>query len=334
VDIAARGLHEKLLRRLAAWRSSWPDEAFFGAVTGSFLDLGAGYGGAQPVAAVALAVGRRVVAVASPGTRLCLISGATAAAAVASASVEAGGATTCFEELGAGDGDGGGGDAGIAPSALHIALAAGETRLDDAAMVAAVAPQLYQGHPRAASAALLRAARGRGAPGPLAAACARFGPPRRAAAAAKPVVAEATGPRKMRVSQILLRHWRGEGAKPVDPVHRRPVSRTAEEAELQLLGVLDDLAADGCAGWSRACKAVSECQSSLKGGELAGDLGWLTQAKDAALAQAKGQPGEPKSAVKAAVPLPVLKAAFELEVGELSDLVPSDIGLHLLLRTA
>eukprot|EP00416_Gambierdiscus_australes_P012537 CAMPEP_0171125718 /NCGR_PEP_ID=MMETSP0766_2-20121228/111856_1 /TAXON_ID=439317 /ORGANISM="Gambierdiscus australes, Strain CAWD 149" /LENGTH=79 /DNA_ID=CAMNT_0011588715 /DNA_START=84 /DNA_END=323 /DNA_ORIENTATION=+ len=79
---------------------------------------------------------------------------------------------------------------------------------------------------------------------------------------------------------------------------------------------------------------MSECQSALKGGGLEGDLGWLDQAKDAALKKAKGEPGNPRSVVKAAVPAPVLKAAFELEVGELSDFVHSELGVHLLLRTA
>lgn len=99
-----------------------------------------------------------------------------------------------------------------------------------------------------------------------------------------------------------------------------------------MLGVLSELTANGCTGFSGACKAISECQSSLKGGELAGDLGWLDQAK--------GETKEPKgkavvgAAVKPQVPTPVLRAAFELEVGELSDLIASDIGVHLLLRTA
>merc|ERR1712046_357761 len=103
---------------------------------------------------------------------------------------------------------------------------------------------------------------------------------------------------KVRILQILIRYWKGTGAKPTDPVRRKPVSRTAEDAEIVLLGILDKLAADGCTTFTSACKSISECQSALKGGDLAGDLGWLERAKDSALKQAKEQPGNIKSVVK------------------------------------
>lgn len=134
-------------------------------------------------------------------------------------------------------------------------------------------------------------------------------------------------PDRVRVRQILLRHWRGAGAEPQDPVRRRPVRRTPEEAELELLGVLEGLAGGG-AGFSGACRAASECVSALKGGELSGDLGWLDRAKGVDAQRADGK------AVNLAVPPAVRKAAFELEVGEIGDLVPSELGYHLLLRTA
>jgi len=326
VDIAARGLHEKLIKRLAAFRCSWPDDALFGALTGALFDMAAGHGGTQPVAAVALVVGRRVAAVSAPGTSLCIVSGASADSAVPSASVVAGGATTCFEEL---DTDG---DPEV--STVCVALAAGDTQLDEGEVMLATAPHLYPCRPRAASVALLRAARKRGAEGQLAAACARLGLPREATAAARQQGKAEDALRKVRVSQILVRCWQGKGPQPVDPVRRRPVARTPEEAEAAVLDALEGLAGGGRAGFRGACKSISECQSALQGGGLEGDLGWLDLAKDAALRRAKGEPGNPKSVVKAAVPVPVLKAAFELDVGELSDLVHSEFGVHLLLRTA
>jgi len=323
VDIAARGLYEKLVRRLAASRSAWADEALFGAVSGALFDITAGCGGAQPVAAVALVVGRRVVAVAAPGTSLCVITGDAEDSALPSEAVVAGGATSCFEELRSDD---------DRPTALFIALAVGETQLDDGETVIIAAPHLYRDRPRAASAALLRAARERGAAGHLAAACARLGYPKR------PPKTEDASLRKVRVRQILIRHWKGSGAQPTNPVRRRPVSRSPEEAEVRLLGALERLLLaekdELGPSFSSTCKELSECQSALKGGELVGDLGWLDLPKDAAMQQAKGQPGIPKSVIKAVVPAPVIKASFELEVGELSDLVPSELGIHLLLRTA
>merc|ERR1712217_935601 len=90
----------------------------------------------------------------------------------------------------------------------------------------------------------------------------------------------AAAPNKVRVRHILLRHWRGVGAKPVDPIRRKPIDRSPDMAETQMLAVLDGLLAEGCAGFSTACKTLSECQSALKGGELIGDLGWLDRVND------------------------------------------------------
>jgi hypothetical protein len=101
-----------------------------------------------------------------------------------------------------------------------------------------------------------------------------------------------------------------------------------------MLQILSELTKDGCSGrpqytaFSNSCKTNSECESALKGGELAGDLGWLDRDKGKDTQQANAR------TVKSVIPAPVLKAAFELEVGQLSDLVSSDIGIHLLMRTA
>ncbi|CAE8615339.1 unnamed protein product, partial [Polarella glacialis] len=139
-------------------------------------------------------------------------------------------------------------------------------------------------------------------------------------------------PGRVRVRQILLRTWREGTPQPQDPVRRKPVKRSQEQAELQLLQVLADLGSlSGLSlakGFSAACKASSECPSSLQGGELSGDLGFLDKEKGVDTKRANGQ------MVKSAVPAAVLKAAFTLEVGELGDLVVSELGVHLLLRSA
>lgn len=125
------------------------------------------------------------------------------------------------------------------------------------------------------------------------------------------------------------------------PSRRKPVSRSLAEAEAELLSILQKLEPSACADASKlaiafasASRASSECQSALKGRELAGDLGWLDDAKEAALKQAKGALGGPKPAIKSVVPDAVLKVAFQLEIGELSDIISSELGAHLLLRAA
>ena len=55
--------------------------------------------------------------------------------------------------------------------------------------------------------------------------------------------------------------------------------------------------------FTQRCKAVSECSTCLKGGEMAGDIGWISR-------------GQLHPAVEA--------AAFALPVGHMSDIVESD----------
>jgi len=332
-DAAAVGLHERLIRRLAAFRGFWSDEALAAAVKSSLADVAASHGGVHPQVALALSVGSHVVSAAAPGTCLC-------AAAQISAAGSAKPLVTSPERLAEPE------TSLLASIRCHrladvseamcLALVTGDLQLDNEEMLAAAAPQLAVGRPRAASVAVLRDARQRGAVGQLAVACFRLGPTPNAAVGSNMVtrppakrLRTAEEPHgKIRVRQILLRHWRGSGAAPTDPVRRKPVQRTPEEAELQMLEVLEGLAKDGLCGFSNACKAVSECQSALKGGELAGDMGWLAKDKGVDVQQANGR------TVRPVIPTPVLKAAFELEVGQLGDLLHSDLGVHLLLRTA
>lgn len=234
----------------------------------------------------------------------------------------------------------------------------GDARPADARHLALAAsphiPFVAQGRPRAASIALLREGRrGCHSAGPLVAACARLGTRVEAESSAATATAgsgvggaagniassEVGGPAakrqrtqqaeehssQVRLRQVLLRH--ASSSQPKDPVRSRPVKRTLEEAEEQMLGILESLLADGCASFASMCKAVSECQSALKGGELAGDLGWLDRKND-------DKQRSKREALRVHVPANVLRAAFELAVGELGDIVTSELGVHLVQRTA
>lgn len=233
-----------------------------------------------------------------------------------------------------------------ATEALSVALTVGEMALTEADIQAAMGPHLPKRRPRAASVALLRAARRSGMDGSVAACCARLavGGEAEVPPAKRPKTTAAAGVGgsgvgvggassgtvagdQVRVRQILLRY--ATGAKAVDPVRKKQVSRPLEEAEAQMLEVLTAFEADGPSSFARVCREISECQCALKGGELAGDLGWLDRVKGASLQQDRA-----KSAVRPQVPPGVLKAAFELAVGEFHDLVTSDMGVHLLQRTA
>eukprot|EP00421_Protoceratium_reticulatum_P041313 CAMPEP_0168456562 /NCGR_PEP_ID=MMETSP0228-20121227/51358_1 /TAXON_ID=133427 /ORGANISM="Protoceratium reticulatum, Strain CCCM 535 (=CCMP 1889)" /LENGTH=527 /DNA_ID=CAMNT_0008471499 /DNA_START=47 /DNA_END=1626 /DNA_ORIENTATION=+ len=326
-EAAACGLHMKLLRRLGVFRGEWLDSTLQGALAGALDDLAADHGGCRPNASVVLSVGERVVTAATPGaqfqvaTRLCSPMPPSPAPAVSSSAALVEGravpqlALPALSEPTAvathalslvGD-----------PQELHVHLVTGSAPKAAAGVgeisSEVVARHLLRGRPRAASVALLRCLRQGGAQGSLAAACARLAPAgadarqvgadvRPAGAAKRPRLVESVG--KVRVRQILLRHT--GTPRPMDPVRKRPVRRSLEDAELEMLDMICRLEADGCAGFAATCRAVSECQSALKGGELAGDLGWLdcSVARGAEAQQEKG-----KAAVRPQVPAPVLKAA-------------------------
>eukprot|EP00441_Pelagodinium_beii_P006769 CAMPEP_0197684180 /NCGR_PEP_ID=MMETSP1338-20131121/99132_1 /TAXON_ID=43686 ORGANISM="Pelagodinium beii, Strain RCC1491" /NCGR_SAMPLE_ID=MMETSP1338 /ASSEMBLY_ACC=CAM_ASM_000754 /LENGTH=84 /DNA_ID=CAMNT_0043265853 /DNA_START=16 /DNA_END=266 /DNA_ORIENTATION=+ len=79
------------------------------------------------------------------------------------------------------------------------------------------------------------------------------------------------------------------GPPVIDPIRRKQVKRSQEEAESMMLEVLQNLEADGFASFQKVCREVSECASALKGGELAGDMGWLDRVKGLGIQQDKAK---------------------------------------------
>jgi len=360
-DVAARVYHERLVKRLGGFRGTWSDEALGSAVIASLDEVAAADGRRRPVASITLVVGSTVVAAAVAGGRFCLSNRGDTFEAFTNAKhvkqIEHGACghdaqvvvarlnfvtpqplaeigalwqtffAVLFIDQSEPDSNGSATTA-HAGHPMHPALSG------DRDLLRLAIPHLSLGRPRAASVAILQEAQTQGASGSLAAVCVRLSD----ADGVCPLVPEpatkrrkmAAAPNKVRVRHVLLQHWRGAGAKPVDPIRRKPIDRSPELAEMQMLAVLNGLLAEGCAGFSTACKAVSECQSALKGGELIGDLGWI----DRMNVSSQDKKAQHPAAIRSIVPASVRKAAFELDVGELSDLVSSDVGVHLLLRTA
>lgn len=116
---------------------------------------------------------------------------------------------------------------------------------------------------------------------------------------------------QVRCRHILVRHR--DCKEPVDRVRgNRPVSRSLADAEQALRDAIEAVeSSPGTSMFTQRCKAISECSTCLKGGEMAGDLGWLSR-------------GQAHAAVEA--------AAFALPIDHLSDIVESDEGVHLLWR--
>lgn len=124
-------------------------------------------------------------------------------------------------------------------------------------------------------------------------------------------------PAQVRVRHILLKHRDCRGA--VDKVRNKQVRRTRGEAERLLRAVLEECEIDkGRKVFTQRCRELSECQSCLKAGDLAGDVGWMK--KGGTESQRLGEAFE--------------SAAFALQVNQLSDLLDSDQGIHIILRSA
>eukprot|EP00746_Dinoflagellata_sp_MGD_P128078 gnl/MRDRNA2_/MRDRNA2_62508_c0_seq1.p1 gnl/MRDRNA2_/MRDRNA2_62508_c0~~gnl/MRDRNA2_/MRDRNA2_62508_c0_seq1.p1 ORF type:complete len:524 (-),score=82.63 gnl/MRDRNA2_/MRDRNA2_62508_c0_seq1:108-1616(-) len=114
------------------------------------------------------------------------------------------------------------------------------------------------------------------------------------------------GPNQVRVRHILLRHV-GSKVQPIDPVRRKNVTRTIQDAEKMFLRMFPEFAEaepGECldvkaltSKFTGYCRELSECTTSLKSTELAGDLGWLT-----------------RGMVSTVVPASVVRAAFQLQL--------------------
>jgi len=179
--------------------------------------------------------------------------------------------------------------------------------------------------PRMACGALLQEARLHGASGSLSALCVFFdwrqegekaeesAASSTAPSSAKKPRLDESAPKQVRCRHILVRHK--DCKEPVDRVrNNKPVTRSLAEAERILREALEAIESSPEKSiFTQRCKAVSECNTCLKGGEMAGDLGWMS----------KGQ-----------AHASVMAAAFALPIGHISDIVESDEGVHVLWRIA
>ena len=107
-------------------------------------------------------------------------------------------------------------------------------------------------------------------------------------------------------SHILLKH--NQSRNPLDRVRNKTITRTKEEAILGIQKIHQMLVQEKCSNFLQLAKEHSECSSQLQGGDL-GEFG-------------KGQMQEAFESV-----------AFGLNIGELSNLVDTDSGIHVILRT-
>jgi len=154
----------------------------------------------------------------------------------------------------------------------------------------------------------------------------------------------AHGPKVVRVRHLLLRCAEPGKPLPDDPNARRPktgpaarraakasaeasaaattAARTPAEAEAELVGLLQNILVEQSkepdvnkqmVAFRKLCQQHSECGSADNAGQLCGDLGWVSR-------------GQVEPSFE--------QAAFTLRVGEVSDVIATSRGLHLIQRLA
>lgn len=357
-DFCAKHLHGKLLPKLAAFRGYWEDERLEGAMRESFEELDASFAEKHPdvkegcSAAVALVTGNRLV-VASLGDTSCVLvqrSGgverlvqahalpdpdlsddedseneeqAKAAAEAAERHIRW---TRAFGDLDF-KGEGKPLQLSATPEVKVIHL---EHKHHGFAFIcrslyasiggANAVTTVFRrsaGRPRMASGTLVDAAvQWLGQVGPECGLASVVGFFDKIEAPDEPLAKKA---RTVETSQVRLRHIllkHKECKSVIDKVRNKQVKRGRGEAERLLRAVLEECDGDkGHKRFTTRVRELSECQSALKAGDHAGDLGWVKRGTS--------KMGEVFEGV-----------AFSLQPNQLSDLVDTDQGIHIILRSA
>ncbi len=118
-------------------------------------------------------------------------------------------------------------------------------------------------------------------------------------------------PAEVRCSHILLKHTgsRNPTTRQGGNGKKIKVTRTIEEARSGIAGIIDELKASGVGSFGDIAKQRSDCSSAHKGGDL--DF----------FSRKRMHPA-------------FSDAAFALQVGDISAIVDSPSGIHVILRTA
>eukprot|EP00929_Paragymnodinium_shiwhaense_P100788 TRINITY_DN63380_c0_g1_i1.p1 TRINITY_DN63380_c0_g1~~TRINITY_DN63380_c0_g1_i1.p1 ORF type:complete len:799 (-),score=186.14 TRINITY_DN63380_c0_g1_i1:93-2489(-) len=122
--------------------------------------------------------------------------------------------------------------------------------------------------------------------------------------------ATASSDATVRIRHMLFRHGQ---LRQLDPNARRDgAAQTAVEAEMAALAALEKLQ-QASSQFPALCRQLSDCQSAAQPGQLSGDLGWLSR-------------GQQEQSFE--------EACFALKANELSDVVTTSRGVHVIQRLA
>ncbi|XP_039286439.1 putative peptidyl-prolyl cis-trans isomerase dodo isoform X3 [Nilaparvata lugens] len=120
----------------------------------------------------------------------------------------------------------------------------------------------------------------------------------------KPAEPETSCPGQVQCSHLLVKH---EQSRRPSSWREDKITRTKDEA-LELIKSYREQIVSGRASFAELAQKYSDCSSAKRGGDL-GPFG------------------------KGAMQIPFEQAAFSLKIGELSEPVHTDSGVHIILRT-
>ncbi|EDQ88122.1 uncharacterized protein MONBRDRAFT_33031 [Monosiga brevicollis MX1] len=147
-----------------------------------------------------------------------------------------------------------------------------------------------------------------------------------AAASSKGSTAQSSGPSKVRASHILAKH---RDSRRPSSWRQNTITRTKAEA-IEIIKRHREAIAQG-ADFAKIAETESDCSSAKRGGDLGafgrGQMQTTDVMTPGSHTTCLASPCFPANAEA------FEKAAFALKVGELSDLVDTDSGIHIILRT-
>jgi len=112
---------------------------------------------------------------------------------------------------------------------------------------------------------------------------------------------------KVKCSHILQKHL--ESRNPNDSYRNKKITRSPQEALNNISEIRRNLLENGLSNFGKLAKQFSECRSAGNDG----DLGYFGRNE---------------------MQKPFEEASFSLKIGEISDVVSTDSGFHIILRTA